>query len=348
MGNVLKKTMVVMLAAAICTGGTVLAADGTEAGTEEYLFTTLWEAPPKEAAFAFQPKISSCYMDEIYGNTIVQTWYHLIDAVYAGEDTFACPDQETYNWVMGQLPDRYLPVLTQLIGPVYTDSVENGMARFVYSASVEEVRTRLDAFEELVEDILNQTMQTEYSDLEKALSLYQYFYSTYEYDEETFQKQQEGDNPWLSSYRFLTEGIGICQEISTAYSYLLLQAGVDATIMMGESQLYGYNHQWSYVRINGKNYHIDPTYVLGEYSSLEYFLLTDEKRSEEFLPEQFVIAGAYSQEHSHPEYRAEDDSFHILWDTNLEYFDHDTHTIYSWKHDENGNPEAVIFDYGEF
>lgn len=29
----------------------------------------------------------------------------------------ACPDQETYDWVMGQFPDRCFPVLTQLIEP---------------------------------------------------------------------------------------------------------------------------------------------------------------------------------------------------------------------------------------
>ncbi|MBQ9030958.1 MAG: transglutaminase domain-containing protein [Parasporobacterium sp.] len=305
-------------------------------------------AAQEAETFVFQPKISSGYMDEIYGETIIEAWYHLIDAVYAGEDTFACPDQYTYDWVMGQLPDRYFPVLTQLIESSYGGAVENGTARFVYTASREEVETKLADFETLVEEILNQNMRTDYSDLEKALSLYRYFYSTYEYDYETFQKQQEAYLPWTSSYRFLMEGTGICSEISTAYSYLLLQAGGDATIVMGDSQFFNYGHQWSYVRINGNNYHVDPTYALGEYGSLEYFLVTDEKRSEEFLPEQFVIAGTYYQEHTHPEYKAEDDTFRILWDTNIEYFDHDMHILYSWKYAEDGTPIAVEFDYGGY
>ena len=124
-----------------------------------------------------------------------------------------------------------------------------------------------------------------------------------------------------------------------------MQAGVDATIMMGESQLQGYNHQWSYVRINGNNYHIDPAYVLGEYGNLEYFMMTDKKRSEEFRPEDFVIASNYTQDHAHPEYAADDDIFSPLWDTSLDDFDHDEHIIYSWAYDKGGSPVRKEFIY---
>ena len=298
--------------------------------------------------FVFDPKVSSVYLDEIFGEDIMAVWYNLVDAVLAGEDTFACPDQETYDWVMGQFPDRCFPVLTQLIEPVYGGAVENGTARFLYKTSKEDVCDRLLEFEALVEEILNKTMKADYSGLEKALSLYRYFYCTYEYDYDTFEKQQEESVDYLSSYRFLTEGTGICQEIAPAYSYLLMQAGVDATIMIAESQLYDYNHQWSYVRINGNNYHIDPTYVLGTYSSLEYFMMTDEKRSEEFLPEEFVVAGSYTQEHEHLGYIADDDTFSPLWDLSLDMFDPDENIIYGWAYDEDGNPVRMEFDYNGY
>ena len=294
----------------------------------------------------FNPKVSSVYLEEVFGEAMVQTWYNLVDAVLAGEDTFACPDQETYDWVMGQFPDRCFPVLTQLIEPVYGGAVENGVARFLYKTTREECNKKLEEFVNLIEGILNETMEEDYSDLEKALSLYRYFYSTYEYDQETFEKRQEGEVVYTSSYRLLTEGTGICSEIATAYSYLLLQAGVDATIIMGESQLYDYDHQWSYVRINGNNYHIDPTYVLGMYSSLEYFMMTDQKRSDEFCPEDFVIASTYWQDHEHPEYVADDETFRPLWEANLEDFDHDAHVIYCWVYDNSGNPVRMEFDYG--
>ena len=302
----------------------------------------------QDEAFVFNPKVSSVYLDEIFGETMVETWYNLVDAVLAGEDTFACPDQEIYDWVIGQFPDRCFPVLTQLIEPVYGGAVENGTARFNYTASREELEAKMTEFEELVEDILNKTMKKDYSDLEKVLSLYRYFYSTYEYDYDTAEKMEDEYVDYLYSYRFLTEGTGVCQEISTAYSYLLLQAGVNATIMMSDSRLQDLNHQWSYVRINGNNYHIDPTYAMNAYSSLEYFMMTDEKRSEEFPPEDYVIASTYTQDHECPVYVADDDTFSPLWDVSLEEFDHEAHIIYGWIHDDDGNAERVEFDYAGY
>lgn len=302
--------------------------------------------PVKEDEFVFQPKIVSQYQNEIYGEDMVQTWYHLVDAVLAGNDTFACPDQETYDWVFGQFPDRYFPVLTQLIEPIYGGAVENGIGRFHYKTTREECESKLTEFETLVEEILQQTMKTDYSDMEKALSLYRFFYLHYEYDYETFQKmaRHEVDSD-VSSYDFLKEGIGICRQAACAYSYLLMQAGMDATIMMGEPRDGEENHEWSYVRINGNHYHVDPTYVLSEPGNLEYFLMTDEKRADQFPPERWVIAGTYTQEHVHPEYTADDDSFRTLWDTSLDDFDHDAHMIYSWYYDDAGNPVQAAFPY---
>ena len=33
----------------------------------------------------------------------------------AGEDSFACPDAFTYDWVIGQFPEKCFPVLGELI-----------------------------------------------------------------------------------------------------------------------------------------------------------------------------------------------------------------------------------------
>ena len=85
-----------------------------------------------ERAYVFQPKVCSVFMKEVFGETMCETWYHLVDAVMAGEDTFACPDQHTYDWVMGQFPRRCFPVLTDLIDYTWdwSHSVKNGVASF--------------------------------------------------------------------------------------------------------------------------------------------------------------------------------------------------------------------------
>ena len=43
----------------------------------------------------------------------------------AGEDTFECPDQETYDWMMGQFPEHCFPVLIELID--YSEDRENSV-----------------------------------------------------------------------------------------------------------------------------------------------------------------------------------------------------------------------------
>ena len=150
----------------------------------------------------------------------------------------------------------------------------------------------------------------------------------------------EANPDYLSSYRVLTTGTGICQEFSVAYSYLLLQAGVDASTMSGHRSYDGASHQWSYVRINGNNYHIDPTYVIGDCDSLEYFMMTDEQRTlNGYGREEYVIASNFSQDHPHPDYVADDDTFRPLWDKYFETFFHETHTILC---------SAETGDYGEW
>ena len=180
--------------------------------------------------------------------------------------------------------------------------------------------------------------------MEKALALYDYFSRTYSYDYDTFGKMSDVYVDYTRSYRFFQTGIGICHEISTAYSYLLMQAGVEATIMMGS------DHQWSYVRINGHDYHVDPTFAINNPGSLSYFMMTDEQRAATgYVKKEHIITSNYAQDHPHPDYVADDDTFQPLWNTNFEAFFHDTHTILCWAETgEHGEWTQIEFDYTEY
>lgn len=264
--------------------------------------------------YTFQPKVCSSYMTEVFGETMVETWFNLVDAVMAGEDTFACPDAYTYDWVMGQFPDKCFPILPELIDYCYdrNNPVIDGVASFTYLVPQEEAAARIADFAALVEDILNETLADDYSDLEKALALYIYFSHHYIYDYEAANPDVYAD--YLSSYRVLTTGTGICQEFSVAYSYLLLQAGVDASTMSGRRSYDNELHQWSYVKINGHNFHIDPTYVIGDCDSLSYFMMTDDQReaADGYLRDKYTICSHYSRDNPHPDYTADDDSFSAI------------------------------------
>ena len=327
---------------------------GTEEPSEETAqssaeaYVSSEEENRPESHYVFQPKVCSSFMTELFGQTMVDTWYALVDAVMAGEDSFACPDAYTYDWVMGQFRDQCFPLLVELIDYCYdrSDPVHDGTATFTYLVPQEEAAARIADFAALVEDILNSALEDDYSDLEKALALYVYFSHHYIYDYDTAY-DDSGYHDWLSAYRVLTGDIGICQEFSVAYSYLLLQAGVDATNMSGHRSFDHEGHQWSYVRINGHNFHIDPTYVIGTMDSLSYFMMDDAQREAEdgYSPDDFVICSNYAQDHPHPEYAADDDSFRDLWGGFFLDFDHETRTIHYEKYDEAADTMLRSFDY---
>lgn len=303
--------------------------------------------------YVFQPKICSVYMEEVFGKDMCDAWSNLVDAVMAGENTFACKDQFTYNWMMGQFPEHCLPILRELIDYAYDreHSVIDGVASFTWLVPPEEAKARIEAFGKQIEGILNEVLEDEYSDLEKALALYIYFSEHYEYDYDTYMKMNEQYVDYTSCYRFFQTGIGICHEISSAYSYLLMQAGVQATTMSGTRAYDKAGHQWSFVRINGKNYHIDPTYVLGKSGVLCYFMMTDEKRAEEdeYIPSTFYAVSHYSQDNPHPDYTADDETFRPLWDKDFESFSHEEHTIRCWTESGYyGEWTEFLFDYAGY
>ena len=301
---------------------------------------------PVQGHYTFSPKVCPVYMEEVFGKDMCDAWYSLVDAVLAGEDTFACKDQFTYDWVMGQFGFRCLPILPYLID--YAEdrehSVKDGVAQFTYRVPPEEARMRIAEFGEQIEGILNEALADDYSDFEKALALYIYFAHHYSYDYDTFEQMYVTYQDDISAYRFFREGKGICQEISTAYSYLLMQAGVEATTMMGA------DHQWSYVRICGRNYHIDPTFVISETDSLAYFLMTDAQREATgYAKEGYTITSNFAQDHPHPDYTADDDHFSPLWTTWYDALSHETHTLTcAIGEDANGEWQYLDFDYAGY
>jgi len=306
------------------------------------------EIAPEETRghYRFQPKVCSSYMTEVFGEAMTETWYSLVDALMAGETSFACPDEDTYWWVMGQYPDMCFPVLKDLIYYTYDvdNPVKDGVAEFTYTVPQEEAAARIAEFAALVEDILNETLRDDYSDTEKALALYLYFSHHYVYDYES--ARPDFAPTYLSSYRVLTTGTGICQEFSVAYSYLLLQAGVDAGVMSGHCSWTPEGHQWSYVKINGHSFHIDPTFVISDQDSLRYFMMTDEQRETDgFLRNDFVICSHYANDHPHPDYEADDDSFREIWRGRFTEFDHETCTLTYSFYDDQSEEQTASFDY---
>ncbi len=303
--------------------------------------------PETTGHYTFRPKVCSVYMEEVFGKTMCEAWYRLVDAVMAGEDTFACPDQFTYDWVMGQFPDRCFPLLRELIDYTYDreHSVTDGIASFTWKVPKEAAARRIEEFASQVEGILNAALKDDYSDFEKALALYDYFAKNYTYDFDLKDQKDEGFVDGLSTIYFFNNNTGTCQEISSAFSYLLMQAGVEATIMSGTRSYDLELHQWSYVRIGGHDYHIDPTYGLND--SLSFFMMTDAQRTAEddYEPSTFHITSNYALDHPHPAYAATDETFAPLWGYTFTMFDPDKDIIRCRKYDDSLETISFEFDY---
>ncbi|MBR0136628.1 MAG: hypothetical protein IJM18_10525, partial [Clostridia bacterium] len=169
------------------------------------------------------------------------------------------------------------------------------------------------------------------------------FSRTYEYDWDTYYQDLEAQVDYTTTYRLFKTGKGICREIAPAYSYLLMQAGVEATTVMGS------NHEWSYVRIGGRNYHIDPTFVVSEMDSLAYFMMTDDQRDATGCSkDHFIYVSNYSQDHPHPDYVADDDFFEPVWGYRLEKLFPDENRIRCWRYTDGDAQEYFEFDYSAF
>jgi hypothetical protein len=231
-----------VIAAVAVTGcSSVVAEESTTVTTtaaptiEPETSATTEQTTSAEPWFTLQTKVCSSFHECVFGKEMCDAWYSLVDAVMAGEDTFSCPNGHIYLWMISEFPKVCFPVLGEIITIKnhYDLATINGTAQFEYKVSKEEAAEKIAEFTELTEEIINEVIKPEYSDFEKALALYSYFTHTYTYDYDTYRKVENDEVVnYTSSYRLMTTKTGICCEIAEAYSYLLLQVGVDAATVI--------------------------------------------------------------------------------------------------------------------
>ena len=295
------------------------------------------------AHFEFKPVVMSSIFRDIMGEDMCEAYSNYIDAVRAGEDSFEVKSEHDYDWMIGQFPAQFQPLYFISTESGYGGAYKDGRATFQYKIPKDELKEKEAEFEKKVTDILNENLRDDYSDLEKVLALYLYISENGSYDYDALKLDPLEMDKKLSSYRFLFENKGICFECAGAYNYLLLQAGVDCTSAGGLCHNDNEGHAWSYVTINGRNYHVDPTYAMGSSGNLSYFMMTDSQREMEgnFVKSEMSIGCHYKEDHNGDKYDADDDSFAPLWGGTLTSFDHGKKLIYY----VNSEGEEAVFDY---
>ena len=270
----------------------------------------------EEGHYTFQPHVfGSRYLEE-FGEEMRDTFFAYCDAVWAGEDSFPCPDQNSLNWCVGRLSNFFCPPASSY---VTAGVCENGVGKLIYLIPKEEFLEKEKEFEEAITGILNDALSDDYTDFEKIIALYEYMTTHYTYDYEMYEHSLD----WMdkqSPYRCLTEKQGICCEIAGLYNYLLLQVGIDSEEMGGTvhySEDFAEGHSWVYVNFNGNSYHIDPTYGLTEdRPQLCYFMMNDAVREERdcFPREDYTLGAQGDQSRSFFTFEASSDKYSKLWE----------------------------------
>ncbi len=129
--------------------------------------------------------------------------------------------------------------------------------------------TNYPSVNEVVESAVNECLNAgQTSDFDKALWLHDWLLNRCKYDNSYLYCGPEG---------VLCRGIGTCESYHRAYAKLLTKAGIEATDIRDT----GDNHVWTAAKLDGKWYHIDPTWDdsynnMSSYESHLYFGLTDE------------------------------------------------------------------------
>ena len=227
---------------------------------------------PEEYQYEFNPHVIADEYKLIYGETIEKEFYDLCDALLNIEESFSCTSKERLYQLLA-IADSCFPLAGELIDKDKS-YVDNGVCHLVYRYDKTEMKIVIEQFIEKVSEIISNAVPYDEPDYVKAIELYTAVAKKDRYDN----SYTLDDALKLRSYRAIMDDTGICQEIACEYIYYLLQVGINAIPCSGLSNDKNEAHEWALIELDGKYYHVDPTYALNYPDSLFFFGLDDLQR----------------------------------------------------------------------
>ncbi|MCR5797991.1 MAG: hypothetical protein K6G63_08780 [Eubacterium sp.] len=296
------------------------------------LSETQTEEPIKDIPYKFNPHEYSAKMAESYTEDHWTSFYNLCDALRVGKDTFKCASKKIYEWCMDEvtLSQLFPAACMKVMGKSNdgTTPYKKGIGRIYYNMPKKKFVKRQAKFEKRVTKVINDNVRSSYSDFEKCLFLYKYMESNFKYNH----KWPSFGNDGADYYSFMHKK-GICCELAAVYAYLLRQVGVDA-FEYGCSE--SMEHAWTYVVVNGKGYHIDPTWALkselgNDDLYLDYFMMSKKDRTEDnfdLSTATIPLLPEYDVSKSGKKFPAKDKTYSCLRDTYFEDIDTEKNILY--------------------
>ena len=278
--------------------------------------------------YTFNPHVCSSICRQALGDEVEAELCAFCDALLAGEDSFPCENDETWERVHAAMQDALPLSVLVSIGEEYEDEkLQDGRYPIDYSMDKAEFLEKASEFQTRIEELIAAAdLREGDTDLERAIKLFHEESLRCVYDYETIIKFEAGEYQ-SNAYHTLTTDTGICQEFAGAYAYLLLQVGVDASVVA--SRMYDNDvHGWTILKIDGVWYNADVTWQLNQPYSLAYFGVTDDERKNHGVNVDFNDYGGYGMI-SHDDMQVTDRRFFIDF-PNVQYFwiDHDKQQLF--------------------
>ncbi len=284
------------------------------------------------ASYTFNPHVFSPFYLKEHGEKRRDAFYRYVDALRAGEDRFYCGDEGNANWSSGKFAYMFFPFASLYADAKYAG---DGWADITYKIPKEEFLQKQQEFEDWIVKVLNDVLEEDYTDIEKALALYEYItqYCVYDYEMLAHNEEEEWSSK-QSAYRVYAEKQGICGEIAILYQYLGLQCGLNVDEVVGmptdpESDM----HAWNYIDLDGQGYLIDATWGLSDkrLPDLKYFLFTDKLREERdgysIESNDVGFVGLYGARKKF-KFDADDERYQDLWEGRYIAFDEQEKCIF--------------------
>lgn len=241
--------------------------------------TAPFKAVEKINHYVLNTDVEKCASDEVK-----ETYKRFVDAIYSCEKNVYLSDSyddNLYALVIAKSNPAYFVVKDTKF------SSDKKSVTVKYKYKPKKQKEVLNYIDNEYLTILNDIIKKDYNDLDKILAVYHYFSSRIEYDYDWLDGLNMSDNKYLypdiAVYQALKSNKGVCHSYAYLCHYAFQQLGIKSFCVTGDMKNSDEGHMWLLVEIDGKYYHIDPTWDRNQDGtvSLRCFGLTDKERAED-------------------------------------------------------------------
>lgn len=228
-----------------------------------------------EKSFEFRPIVDSLFYENAYSKNHMQTFKNMMNALLTYKNEFAIEEGVEW-WEVEEFTNYMFPAFEIVVEQI---EQKDSKGYIIYKNDKETTNQLIEAFAEKVEWWINSCTKQDEPDMLKAMEIYHKMSKEVSYDYEALNEDSIAD---VSPYHAIMESAGICQSFAPAYSYLLMQLGIDACPTGGLCTDNVTSHEWTLLKLCDKWFYADVTYENTDSGNrLLYFGMTAKKRSEE-------------------------------------------------------------------